>query len=192
MQAQANNAQERDESNAEQQAKAQANSIAAMVAALNVDYDRLEELEDERESLEYDINEANESGDKVAFHVAQKALADWEEANKEELAELEEAANGNESEDDAREAIEQDALDVQVRSDWHSPGSADDNKPSEFQILLCTGGPAVRIVGELNGYAEPSRAWLEYQDWGTPWTQAFNVIEQSTLLQYCQQFYFGE
>ncbi len=38
---------------------------------------------------------------------------------------------------------------------------------------------------------DPCRAWLEYQDWGTPWTQFFDA-EQDTLLTYCRQFYFGE
>jgi hypothetical protein len=56
---------------------------------------------------------------------------------------------------------------------------------------LSTGGPALRIRGELDEHKQPDRAWLEYQDWGTPWTQYFDV-EQDTLLQFCQVFYFGE
>lgn len=90
--------------------------------------------------------------------------------------------------DDARSAIEEDALSVEVRSDWQSVG-----KPmvaGEFRILLCTGGPAVQIRGELDG-SEPSRAWLECQDWYTPWTQVFGV-EQEILLMYARCFYFGE
>jgi hypothetical protein len=180
------NAQEKD--NAYTQAVAQANSITAMVAALEVDYDRLEELKDELESACEDqaegnsfdvwvVNQAND--DQAMFHDA--AI---------EYHDLVEAANGNECEDGAREAIQNDALDVQVRSDWHAPGG--DNKPSEFQILLCTGGPAVRIIGELDNYSEPCRAWIEYQDWFQPWQEAVGVIEQDVLLTYCQQFYFGE
>jgi hypothetical protein len=42
-------------------------------------------------------------------------------------------------------------------------------KPSEFMILLCTGGPAVRIRGELDRYSEPEKPRIEYQDWFTPW-----------------------
>jgi hypothetical protein len=38
---------------------------------------------------------------------------------------------------------------------------------------------------------EPHRAWLEVQDWGTPWTRYFD-IEQDTLLAYARCFYFGE
>lgn len=157
-----------------EQANSQANSIAAMVAALGVDYDRLQELKDDRASYDH--------------------AEEWNFKNQDEsqeLAELEEDANGNTNEEQAREAIQNDALDVQVRSDWHNPGDTD-NSPSEFMILLCTGGPAVRIMGELNQYCEPCRAWIEYQDWGTPWTHAVGVIDQETLLAYCQQFYFGE
>ena len=93
-------------------------------------------------------------------------------------------------EDAARQAIDEDPLSVQVRSDWYSPGDEDGGDPSEFEILLCTGGPAVRIRGELDN-GQPDRAWLEYQDWGTGWTRYFDA-EQSTLLAYAQNFYFGE
>jgi hypothetical protein len=88
-------------------------------------------------------------------------------------------------EDDARQAIQDDPLSVEVRSGWYNPGGLD-NQPEEFCILLCTGGPAVRIIGELDMDAEPVRAWIEYQDWGTPWTELFNPpVEQETLLTYC-------
>lgn len=93
-------------------------------------------------------------------------------------------------EDAARREIDKDPLSIQVRSDWYSVGDEDGGDPSEFEILLCTGGPAVRIRGELdNGL--PDRAWLEYQDWGTAWTRYFDA-EQSTLLTYAQNFYFGD
>jgi hypothetical protein len=92
--------------------------------------------------------------------------------------------------DTAREAIQEDAGEVTMRSNWVS--SVAEMEPAEFQILLCTGGPAVRIRGELHR-GEPSRAWVEHQDWGTPWTELVAPpIEQDTLLTYCQQFYFGQ
>ena len=96
-------------------------------------------------------------------------------------------------EDEARQRIEEDALSVEVRSDWHTPGSSDeDRKPAQFCILLCTGGPACRIMGELDENLEPHRAWLEHQDWGTPWTQYYEPGIQETLLAYARVFYFGE
>lgn len=59
-------------------------------------------------------------------------------------------------EDQAREAIAQDALSVEIRSDWHTPGS--EGEAGQYMILLCTGGPACRIVGDLNEYKEPETA----------------------------------
>ena len=99
-----------------------------------------------------------------------------------------EAAVGDCAEEEARQRIQEDPFSVEVRSDWTNPGEP--LEPSEFMILLCTGGPAVRIVGELNR-GEPCRAWLEYQDWGTPWTR-YSGADSATLCQYANQFYFGE
>lgn len=89
--------------------------------------------------------------------------------------------------DKAREAIQEDALHVQVRSDWVAAGDA--LEPAEYNILLCTGGPAVRIIGDLTNN-EPDSARLEYQDWGTPWTE-YREADEDTLLQYAKCFYFG-
>ena len=97
--------------------------------------------------------------------------------------------DGRDAYETALEAIQQDALSVEVRSDWVSPGEK--MTAGQFNILLCTGGPAVRIMGELDEHGEPYRAWLECQDWGTQWTQVFNV-SQDTLLAYASCFYFGE
>jgi len=91
----------------------------------------------------------------------------------------------------ARQAINEDPLCVEVRSDWHTPG--EDNEAAEYTVLLCTGGPAVRIRGDLNR-DEPENAVLEYQDWFTPWEQYHNTTrdEGDALLTYARQFYFGE
>lgn len=104
------------------------------------------------------------------------------------LAALEAAAGDCADEEEARQRIQEDPFSVEVRSDWTNPGEP--LEPSEFMILLCTGGPAVRIVGELNR-GEPCRAWLEYQDWETPWTRYFGA-DSDTLCQYASQFYFEE
>ena len=70
--------------------------------------------------------------------------------------------------DALRERMEQMPLAVSVRSGWSTP--YDTLTPSEYQILLTTGGPALRIVGDLSEHGEPETARLEYQDWCTPWT----------------------
>jgi len=80
-------------------------------------------------------------------------------------------------------------LSVLMRDGWHAPGE----KPadSEYEILLCTGGPAVRITGDLCSFGEPETATLECQDWGTPWTRA-REQDELALLDFARLFYFGE
>lgn len=108
------------------------------------------------------------------------------------------------NEDTAIETIQEGPLSVLVRSDWYEPSGPDSDHsggPAEFEILLCTGGPAVRIRGELDDNCQPSRAWMEYQDWGTPWTTYFVKAGETTLgtlsylqavLAYASHFYYGE
>ncbi len=94
----------------------------------------------------------------------------------------------------AIERIQEDPLSVEIRTDWHSVGDAD-NKPTEYNILLCTGGPACRIIGDLDEYGQqPETAKIEYQDWFTPWTRYGDTSteEDEALLTYARQFYFGE
>ncbi len=92
--------------------------------------------------------------------------------------------------EDIEQRIAEDPLSVEVRSDWHMPGQ--DNEPSKFMILLCTGGPAVRIIGDLDDYQQPTTAQLEYQDWFTPWeTYSLAEDEEQALLTYARQFYYG-
>lgn len=101
------------------------------------------------------------------------------------------AAEGTDREDATRENIEESPLAVQVREGWHTAGEA--GEIEEYFILLGTGGPAARIVGELDGFKQPSSAHFEYQDWGKPWTKALlSGEEEDTLLEYARFFYFGE
>lgn len=94
-------------------------------------------------------------------------------------------------EDEIRQEIEEDPLSVNVRTDWTSIGYK--FKQSEFQILLCTGGPAVRIIGELNDYNEPISAKIEYQDWFTPWEEyPIDEEQENKVIDYCRCFYFGD
>ncbi len=96
-------------------------------------------------------------------------------------------------EETTRERIQEDPLSVEVRSDWHEPGSKDD-KPAAYNILLCTGGPAVRIIGTLDEYGQPETAQIEYQDWFTPWVSYADTSseEDDALLTYARQFYYRE
>ncbi len=96
-------------------------------------------------------------------------------------------------EDEIRQAIQEDALSVEVRSSWHSPGF-EDSKPDKFNILLCTGGPAVRIIGDLSEHGEPDGTHIvQYQDWFTGWENYPTTTEQDEAIDaYCREFWFGE
>jgi len=167
---------------AREQAQAQLDSIRTLVAALDVDYDRLSELREDRTNHVHSIE-----GPPEMDTPAQWAIDNPDDAA--ELAALEATAGDCETQDDARQHIHEDPLSVQVRSTWTNVG--DKMEASEFEILLCTGGPAVRIIGELDRYNEPARAWIEYQDWGTPWTEFFGDHDRDALLAYARTFYFG-
>jgi hypothetical protein len=167
--------------------KSQYESIVDMVSALECDYGRLEELKSETETLEDALRtlDAAEDYDGDTRDSVQNDLLDL----REELAELQVAGGECSDQDEARERIQEDPLSVEVRSGWVSIGT--EMEAEEFVILIGTGGPATRIRGELDQYKQPSRAWLEVQDWGTPWTRYFDA-DQETLLTYCREFYFGE
>ena len=95
--------------------------------------------------------------------------------------------------DEAREAITEDPLSVEVRTDWHGVGTIDAAKPTHYKILLCWGGPAVQIVGTLDEYNQPDSARLQYQDWFTEWMDyPLTDEEEQTVITYAQQFYFDE
>lgn len=107
--------------------------------------------------------------------------------------------------EDAEQAIHEDALSVEVRSDWHAPGEQALGGNGEYCILLCTGGPAVRVVGELT-CGEPETARMEVQDWFTPWVEFRPIADKAEhakdkfsgydsepiLLDYARCFWFGE
>ena len=111
-----------------------------------------------------------------------------------EMVEALKAAEDSDNEqarEDAMQTINEDPLSVEVRSDWHSPGDTENSKPSEYRILLCWGGPAVQIVGDLGEYGEPESATLQYQDWFTKWADYPLTSEQEqVVITYAQQFYF--
>ena len=99
-------------------------------------------------------------------------------------------SNDYNQQDELRESVLNSALSVEFRSGWYS--SLDDELvPEEFKILLTWGGPALRIIGELDNYG-PVNPKLQYQDWGTAWTD-FEITEdqRKALNWFCNCFYFG-
>ena len=153
---------------ARQNAAAWMDTVAQMVSALECDYDRLQELLYNEERTEEENVELRELVASVTIDGDQM-----------------------ESAEAARERITESPLSVQVRSGWTDPGA--EFEAEEFEILLSTGGPALRIRGELDQHKQPSRAYLQYQDWGTPWTDYLGEnMDGGALLTFYQQFYFGE
>ena len=117
--------------------------------------------------------------------------AAWYETIQDQLARLKVACNG--SDDDAygaiREEITESPLSLAVRSLWAEPGAP--LEPGHFCILLTTGGPGLRIIGELGRYNCPESARLEFQDWGTPWAE-YIPADSAVLDAWAGQFYWGD
>lgn len=78
---------------------------------------------------------------------------------------------------------------MEVRSDWVAVGSK--LEPTEYSILLCTGGPAVKVMGQLDEHREPTTAALYHQDWFTPWI-LYTEADETVLMKFVSYFYFGE
>jgi hypothetical protein len=178
------NETKREENHAEQNGRGWLETIREHIACLDADRERLEELREERDGYQPDTDGPEHRWE--AMHPEEAA----------ELAELEEAVmiDGDEtSEEDCRTRIEESPLSVLVRSGWYSPGS-EREAPEEFEILLSTGGPALRILGELDEHGQPTRCWLQCQDWGTPWTECRFVSsdDDAILLRWASCFYFGD
>lgn len=132
--------------------------------------------------------------------------------------------NYDEANEAARRAIEEDALSVEVRTGWYDPCNPSGESrrfmtdarpvaqpPTEYRILLCTGGPACQIAGQLNEHCEPETAVMQVQDWFQPWTEFrpdaakdWNADlvagrppsavgdAQEVMLAYARCFWFGE
>ena len=72
------------------------------------------------------------------------------------------------------ELVRQEPLEVATRSQWAN--FQDEFESSDFKILLCTGGPAVRIFGSCEG-GYPSDIELQHQDWFTPWETVHSLSD---------------
>jgi len=92
--------------------------------------------------------------------------------------------------DSILEDIQNYALDVQIREGFHSIGQEGD---MEYALLLCTGGPAVRVRGDLDQFGYPISAILEFQDWFTSWEGVdISIKEEEILVRFASFYYFME
>lgn len=114
-----------------------------------------------------------------------------------EILSLMEEFQDPETSDERKEEIETEVqewpLSVDVRCcSWRSPGT-EDWEPDEFQILLGTGGPAMRIVGDIGQHGEPCNPLMQVQDWFKPWTLCDTTEAHDEALRwFCGHFWFGE
>lgn len=103
---------------------------------------------------------------------------------------LEAVANATDDELEAAEqAIYDDPLAVDVRSGWVNVWTVE-FEPVEYRVLLCTGGPAVQLEGELDDRNQPYNVQLQHQDWFEPWqTVPLTAEDTETLLTYVRHFF---
>lgn len=78
---------------------------------------------------------------------------------------------------------------VLVRSGWHSPDQQPRN-PTEFQILLKSHPPYVRVFGGFSAPCIPAWARLEVSDGGS-WIELMEPNTEETLSWFCGLFIFG-
>lgn len=107
---------------------------------------------------------------------------------------LRDSADDDEANEKARTEIHESVLSVQVRDGWRNVGEKS-NGAEEFEILLTTGGPALRIRGELDEGDEPKEyPSLQWQGWGSPWTPCdwLDTDDRQALHHFCSVFYFSE
>lgn len=120
----------------------------------------------------------------------------WLESIRELVLKLNDDGLTDEQREEARQEIEEGPLSVMVRDGWHSPGQAidSDNAAEEYEILLTTGGPALRIYGRLSEHGEPDDdPRLQWQDWGVPWTDyPLSADECEAVASYARCFYFAD
>ena len=88
-----------------------------------------------------------------------------------------------------QERLQEIPLSVEVRTGWYDP-AGEQAQPSEYCLLLTTGGPACRIVGDLDDDGQPTSAQLQHQDWGTPWATIHEATGGDDLVAFAALFLF--
>lgn len=116
--------------------------------------------------------------------------AEQAQAQLDEIQRLSDLLDADPDNDDLQDELRDLALTQEVRSTWTSMDQ--DLEPDEYRLLLCTGGPAVQVVGQLDSAGDPCTATLQHQDWGTPWADV-NLTRPETelLVWFAQTFYWG-
>lgn len=130
-------------------------------------------------------------------HAISNARA-WLETIRELVLKLNDDGLTDEQREEARQEIEEGPLSVQVRDGWRTPGAAtrltEGEGAEEYAILLSTGGPALRIYGQLGQWNQPDdEPRLQWQDWGVPWTDyPLDRDEADDVAAYARCFYMED
>lgn len=92
-----------------------------------------------------------------------------------------------------RDALMDEPLSIEVRSDWVNLCDYGAGQPTEYRICLSTGGPATQIVGTLDEWMSPDSAEMQGQDWFTPWESVpLSDDERDCLISFASLFHYGE
>ena len=118
-----------------------------------------------------------------------EALAEYEASLKKVEQGLAPEMEDEEKPGSVLERIYEMPLSVSVRSGWQQRGVTD-QPPEEYELLMGTGGPAVRIYGRLDQYGQPRSAELQGQDWFTPWERTTVDQDEEVLLKFAGYFYY--
>jgi hypothetical protein len=179
-------------SNAALQADLQMERVRELLAAVDVDYDLMFAMQNERFDLASDrdvaylerqraLKAGNVEGAARATREegeANDAIAKWDAQFADKLKAMKEAAGESTSAQYALTQIKDEALTVS-------------SKGKQFCILITFGGPQVQISGELDAKKQPLRAWIEYLGWGDPLTTRENQPgDEAMLVRFCRHFRF--
>ena len=160
-------------SQARQEAIDTVKHIHALITASQVDFDRIEELVEERddwlESNPGNFLHLNDPRDGGRWY-----LANPDEA--EELDELRLQAGEFKSQEEALEQIRELPLSVQVRSTWQEPGQT--LTQAEYKITLSAGGPSVWLQGDVDSDDTiGNTVRVLYSDWDET-GELFNITDE--------------
>lgn len=113
---------------------------------------------------------------------AERNALDWQNKIREQMEALAIAERGDsQSEDASYTDLMQEMTDTAISCMVHT---------DFYTILLATGGPALRVTGELDERRVPKTASLEHQDWMTPWCPFTSSEEEPSLLLFARLFDF--
>ncbi len=109
-----------------------------------------------------------------------------------EAEEVEVEGNRFDSEEELLEYCTELPLGVSVRGTWHAPGDTETAiVPVAYQVLLTTGGPGLRLIGDLDSDRIPVSVRVEYCDWGVPWTEWTGYADEEALLWFVELFWWA-